>query len=492
MKKNIFVTGLLVAGLSIMAIPVLGQVSVYFKFDQFDGQNFTDDSGYALEGELPGGIGKGIPESTDGVTGSSDDFAVSFDGTGSLVVNDTEEWNFSLFPPMTIELWVRSDNPDQEGDNATLVSYGFPGNSSQESGGYRLGIREGVLMFTLLNIIGLPSEVVFPYDGEWHHVAAVYDPYEDGGVTYYLDGEAQGFVEETREPYLPESENYIGRHELDIGAITPGFLIFDGDMDRIRISEEALDTDTLDSDPNTVKPVTDSTVAFLAFDKEEPPYSIQGTASDQQTVTVEERIAEGAVYDRILSSPEIVDNSPSGEEGDTSLKFTGQEYAVVEVPEIKFMDFQDWTMEAWVIPEPYETRLTLMNYGVGGGGGYNLVIGEVDNPTLWGTAAGIVAVKSSVPVPLDGEWHHIAVAHRNGESMTYYHDGVEVEVIEYDQGLNPPTTNLIYIGTWPGLTAPYVGLMDRVRITGAALTADELDSDPANPIETDVQKWAIY
>ena len=74
------------------------------------------------------------------------------------------------------------------------------------------------------------------------------------------------------------------------------------------------------------------------------------------------------------------------------------------------------------------------------------------------------------------------MAHKNGQSITYFLNGIEAGTRAYTNGTRLATTNkVLYIGAeWDG-GLPFTGLIDRVRISNAALTANQLDSDPLNP-----------
>jgi hypothetical protein len=96
-----------------------------------------------------------------------------------------------------------------------------------------LGIHpNGNILFTLFAVVDVDSGIAFPFDGAWHHVAAVYSV-SDGGVTFYLDGQNVAFVAQTGDLTPP------GTHQLDIGAQDTGTGRFDGALDRVRISKAA-------------------------------------------------------------------------------------------------------------------------------------------------------------------------------------------------------------------------------------------------------------
>ena len=90
-----------------------------------------------------------------------------------------------------------------------FVSYGIPGGQPADRGpgGYKLGIApNGNILFTLFAVVDVDSTVPYPFDGEWHHVAASYS-IADGGVRFYLDGQDVGLVAETNDIKPPGTVN---------------------------------------------------------------------------------------------------------------------------------------------------------------------------------------------------------------------------------------------------------------------------------------------
>ena len=98
------------------------------------------------------------------------------------------------------------------------------------------------------------------------------------------------------------------------------------------------------------------------------------------------------------------------------------------------------------------------------------------------TTLGIADMPSDTAVVQLDTWQHLAVVHRNGQSITYFVNGQEAGTRTYAGGTRLATTNkVLYIGAeWDGGLA-FTGLIDRVRISNSALATNELDSDALNP-----------
>jgi hypothetical protein len=98
---------------------------------------------------------------------------------------------------------------------------------------------------------------------------------------------------------------------------------------------------------------------------------------------------------------------------------------------------------------------------------------------LFVTTLGIADVKSPKAIlPDDGRWHHAAVVHENGKELRFYVDGGLVDTVAYTGGVNFTRTDTSFWLGSEGGGNPYVGSLDRFKISKGILTADQLDSWP--------------
>ncbi len=469
--KRVRIFAVLVCGMFVFSSMASADLVGYFKFDEFDRTVFEDDSGQGMTGFL--GMPYSDPEVIQGPSGNADDFAVSFDGEGGLIVDDSAAEVLNILePPITLECWARSST--DPGGHIGLISYGIPGGRAG-GGGYKLGISDGNILFTLFAVVDVWTEVPFPFDGEWHHVAGVYN-WDEGGVIIYVDG--------VEEQFLPGDWGFTepGAKELDIGTQYTAIGRFIGDIDRVRISTAALGPDELDTDPASMKPVQDHTAAFFGFDEGEMPFTSEGAEPPLETISLPQWVIENPPAES-TGAPAVVDDSPSGEAGDTSLEFSGTQIAVVDDSNgvLNFSD-GDWTLEAWAKTD-FNTdviRMVMFYYGHPGHG-YSFSI-NLETETLQVTTLGIADMPSdSAYVIPDYEWHHLAVVHKAGDSITYFIDGQEIESNSYTNLTIPadPGMTKLYIGAEPDMGLPYTGLLDRIRISNSALTPDQMDTDAA-------------
>jgi hypothetical protein len=465
----------------------------YFKFDQFidDTGVFPDDGGKGLHGRL--GFPFSAPQSVAGPSGQAGDLAVALDGNGGLAADDSAAAILNIVaPPLTLECWVRSDNEAQIGRHRAFINYGIPGGPPRDNlvrGGYNLGLApSGELRFTLFAVVDVLSGIPFPFDGQWHHVAASYS-IEGGGVRFYLDGVEVAFVEETSDIVPP------GSRHLDIGAFFTGLGRFDGDIDRVRISKAALTPAQLDSVAATIKPVQNDTAVFYNFNESNPPFQSQGLAPAGVAVSTAEwvidhppRIGASAGGPKASGAgPSVVDDTPSGGAADLALQLGGDDFsadmAYVPDPEGVLNMDGDWTLEAWVKPAAAidGDRDVIFYYGHPGHG-YSLSINYAAGNMLQVTTLGIADLPSDAAVVALDVWQHLGVVHKKGQSITYFVNGVEAGTRSYTQGTSLATTNkVLYIGAeWDG-GLPFTGLIDRIRISNIALTTNQFDSDPKNP-----------
>lgn len=104
------------------------------------------------------------------------------------------------------------------------------------------------------------------------------------------------------------------------------------------------------------------------------------------------------------------------------------------------------------------------------------------------TTYGIIDQYSDAVIPDDGRWHHIAAAHEMEKEFRFFVDGKLVQSIPYVDGVRFAEVYDFLIGAEAGGGNPYVGNLDRVRITRGAL--NEGDLDYFEPVS--VGNWFLY
>jgi hypothetical protein len=137
------------------------------------------------------------------------------------------------------------------------------------------------------------------------------------------------------------------------------------------------------------------------------------------------------------------------------------------------------TLALWVRPTSAPNNTAgeyLIDYG--GEGGYRLWLSN--GRRLSYTIPGKGNVISSVVVPSDGNWHHVAIVHRAGRLLEFHLDGHLRESVSFTHGAGTPTHTVLQLGSAVTGTAFFFnGLIDDVVIAGSALQPrDFLFSSP--------------
>ncbi|MEW6238163.1 MAG: LamG domain-containing protein [Candidatus Omnitrophota bacterium] len=475
MAKKWSILFVVIAGGLAIAQPIAAETVGYFKFDNIKGSNFTDDLGKGLLGVLGLPPEGGEPEIVTGPTGAAADKAVKISVDKELIIDDDTFWVLALYAPLTIECWVKSPGFAIPESEAAILSYGGG------TGGYRLTIAQaGTLSFDVPGAGRVDTDVAFPFDDAWHHLAVV-DDWDGNAVKFYLDGKEVFSQAGALDPQI------AGINALYIGKIyqSPNYVTYQGSLDRVRISNAALALDDLDDDAANVKPVGANTVAFYDFNEGKTPYTGKGSFDPTEAITLQAWATGNS------AGPEVSTDTPSGAAGDFSLHFTGTQVARVEDAN-RILDVggegNNWTLEAWVKYENTSLgRMIIFYYGPGGIS-FSLSAG---NPRhVFVTTLRIRDIDSGTALVPPGDWHHVAVVHFFGEGMSFYVDGEELAWIDEVRGARIADTPRLNIGSEPNRVLPYDGWIDRLRISNTALDPSEFDSNAKQPVA--VLDWSLY
>lgn len=125
-----------------------------------------------------------------------------------------------------------------------------------------------------------------------------------------------------------------------------------------------------------------------------------------------------------------------------------------------------------------------------GPGAYSFSLAGTNPRLLFTTTLRIADFSSQNAAILPDEWHHGAVVHRAGETMSFYVNGELIDELPYTSGSRLTDVPSLHIGSEPNGVLPFNGWFDRVRISNVALSAEELDSDPNAP--TIVADWSLF
>lgn len=443
-----------VAGAALFAATALSasaETIFRYEFNEGAGSGTTNTTG-----TLPGFLGRvsspdNIPLTNESSpAGTTGDLSLTIrDPDGFLLMDATDATDLlATNTPVTAEAWIFIP-PD-----APARAEGIIGSV----GSWKLGMRpDGQLAFTLYGVADVNSGL-FPALGVWTHVAAVWEP--GVGVTYYIDGVNLSFIPETGNMRAPVN-TWLGIGSGGVGEPV------NASIDRVRIHRAVLTAEELDSIAITPKAPLASTVVAFNLNETTAPYLSTGS------------IAREAVYAQPIVigniAPKWSTDAPSGQTGDTSLTFDGNDSVIVNDPAQAFnLASGDFTLQAWVkfgtLPQ---TRSVL--FGNNGPGGA-ITFSVTQDRRVFVTTLGVADTSSDAFIPDDTLWHHIAVVHRNGTDLRFYVDGVLGDTIPYTGGVIKTRTDTYFIiGAEPGGWNPFVGSLDRLQVSDTALPASELD-----------------
>ena len=215
-------------------------------------------------------------------SGAAGDLSIQFKGVSSVGADDPTGLLNIIEGPITIECWTQLDSFNDYWTG--LVSWGFT---------YKMGISDdGQFLFTFFGVVDIFSGyslVPFVGDGQWHHLAAAWEP--GVGVYFYVDGVEEASVEQTGSPREPTSTNFT------VGGEDVGNVPMTGKMDRVRIHNALLTADQLDSDAASAKAALAETLVSYGFDESKAPFKSAGSVSLDLYPQNEVVVADAADWD---------------------------------------------------------------------------------------------------------------------------------------------------------------------------------------------------
>ena len=294
-------------------------------------------------------------------------------------------------------------------------------------------------------------------DGQWHHVALVYDRSKVGGErsSLYIDGVLAGetfygLADGTPTPFL-NAALYIGSRANSNSRYT-------GELDDVRITGAALKPSLFLKAPSTELP---RVIAYWPFFRQQP-------------------LADASGNGRTLSGAGVTLR-------DGAAVFDGAQTSLGTLPwTLNLRPYSALTVECFVRTASAGVGVLLEhteNFTVVRGGFINLVnevaAGQFDGGfsmpdgsyNIDSTAAGAVA---------DGRWHHLALVYDPARAGD---DRVRVFLDRVQQGKRNTSWNsdadvsfvnaALYIGSRGNSAVKFAGELDDIRITGAALAPPE-------------------
>jgi hypothetical protein len=419
-------------------------VVAYWRFD--DGAGLTDSSG---NGNTLAGSGVVF---TGGVA--------RFSGTHTF--NTASALNLTAYTNLTVEFFMRSSaatssamilveqtNPFFSNPGAFIATLNEGSVAGQMMGGFCTATG------TKLNLDMTAANA--GADGQWHHVAIVYDKTKTGTdrSMYYLDGVAQGVYL----TWTDGSDAAFRNATLYVGSRGNGSMKYIGEMDDLRITGAALQPGQFLKAPSTEIP---RVVAYWPFSHQQP-------------------LADATGNGHALSNTGVTF-------ADDAAVFDGTHTAFSTKPwTLNLRPYSALTIEYFVrttatnVMEALEhsANFTALR------GGFVAVFNEANRGqiesgfSMPGTASYNIDSTPSNAI-LDGAWHHVALVYdptQSGEDrVRFYLDHIQ-------QGKRTATWNsdadtfflndTLYIGSRANSSSKFGGALDDIKITGAVLTPAE-------------------
>lgn len=194
-------------------------------------------------------------------------------------------------------------------------------------------------------------------------------------------------------------------------------------------------------------------------------------------------LTQGLLGGFVTNNPFWTNDSPSGSPKDFSVSIGGPgrkglipdpSHFITLGPDTSSTN-GDYTLQAWVkLPVGFEPAARMIIYSYEGVPG--VVFSINTGRTLHTTTFGLNDVNSTLVIPNDNQWHHVAVEHINGVSMRFFMDGTLGSEISYTRGPGSRTSFTISVGgSVANNNNSFTGNLARLRMTKGALDVSQFD-----------------
>lgn len=453
--------------LALATLPMRAAELINFPFNEGTGPTVTDTAS-----ALVGTLGTQQNPSVDYVqlidaspSGLPGDRCITNSGNGFLVANDSVNPVLNITNgPITMESWIFIDPSTPAKAAEGIMSYGFS---------YKMGMKGGWQVFTLFALADITNTVAGPIAvGQWVHLAAAWEP--GVGVHFFVDG-VESFVANTNVAVRPVLHNYLTLAAENLANTSVAA------FDRMRI-HHALLTNVVDLDTIAATPKAPLPETKIAYNFNETTFPCTNSIAPSLPTMLSSDILPS------LTAPVWTNDTPTGLVGDYALSFLKEKPLVFESVAVPYggtlvdlgVNNTNYTLQAWVkLPTgPMEERRVIY---VTAGSPPRVSLSINANRTLHTTLLGNTDFTTSVVVPNDNRWHHVAAEMEGFARVRFYLDGV------LRQTVTRTATALPNAGGTAGLTIGkesetryFRGVLDRVIIHNDTLTNATLDF-PAIP-----------
>ena len=441
---------------STQAAPLLN-----FQFNEGTGSTTTDSVN-----NLVGVLGTAQNPAVDTVqlidaspSGAAGDRSITNSGGGFLIADAsaTEALNITN-GPITMESWIFIDPSTPAKAAEGILAYG---------GSYKMGMRNGIQLFTLYGKVDVANDAAGAVPtGQWVHLAAAWDP--GVGVNFYVDG-THYFVADTNTTARVPIHDYLSLGSEGFGNNAVAAL------DRLRIHNALLTAEQIDSVAATAKPTLPTTIISYDFNQANLP----------ATNTLSPELPAGLSHELLplITGPAWTNDTPSGAANDFALAYLTENPPTKEVVTVDYGETPidlganntSYTLQVWVkVPSgTFEERRVIYRTD---GPAPRISLSINADRTLHTTILGTADFTTTVPIPNDERWHHIAVVMEDFTTLRFYLDGVLRQTSTRTQTGAPSAggTPRLLIGK-ESETRYFRGVLDRVIINNDALPQSSLD-----------------
>jgi hypothetical protein len=379
---------------------------------------------------------------------------------------------------ITIETWFKVNSVSANYDWAFLVAKG--------SYSWRVEIHTttGHAAFSITGLSPMDMEGNKDVlDGEWHHLAAVYD---GNKKLLYVDGALDASNSVTGAIPQDSSDLQFGD---DTSADVNSNGHFDGSLDEVSLYNQALSASEIQE-------------SYRAGRRGKRP--LVPTARAIRTEPTNHRVipdmvswwrAEGDATDSVGNNNGVITGAVSFTTGQVGNAFlftdTNEDIRIPASPSLDLGAASGFTLEAWINPTDVSTRHPIFEWNAGDGVTYWGVHFYIDPVIFGGTAPGSLYANiqgegdvwhqmwSSGNVAVSNVFQHVALTYDKASGLaTIYRNGVQVAQQNFGS-FTPKTSGLdLHIGRRPtdpgGERYTFSGKIDEPAIFNRALSAEEV------------------
>ncbi|MEL7147306.1 MAG: LamG domain-containing protein, partial [Bacteroidota bacterium] len=182
---------------------------------------------------------EGVTVNFESQDGAAVGKSVKFDGDGDYVAIEEFYYEGTDYKEMTVETWFKTSN-----DKPHILA------ASDASDYWRLYINNGLVSLIMESTSAVISTDTYS-DGEWHHVAVVYD---NGIMRLYMDGEEVDEVNTGNTTFGSGNRRFlflgVGSEADEFNSTTGPNDWFDGNLDEFRLWSVARTEDEIKRDYN--------------------------------------------------------------------------------------------------------------------------------------------------------------------------------------------------------------------------------------------------